>query len=66
MAELTQSAALWVFLAPYSRGLIVPLSNLPSPWNPFEAFRDQHNTARAMVAARMIGGSTVLPVMEEV
>ena len=66
VAVLTQGAVLWVFLAPLSRGLVVPLSNLPSPWNPFEAFRDQQNIARAIVAARMIGGSTVLPVMEEV
>jgi hypothetical protein len=66
VAGVTQSAALWIFLAPYSRGVIVPLSTLPAPWNPFEAFRDQRNTAWAIVAARVVGGATILPVMEEV
>ena len=55
-----------MMLAPYSRGLIVPLSRIPAPWNPFEAFRDEQNTARAIVAIRVIGGATILPVMEEV
>jgi hypothetical protein len=66
MALMAQSAALWIFLAPYSRGVIVPLSTLPAPWNPFDAFRDQQNTARAIVAVRVVGGATILPMMEEV
>ena len=66
MARVAQSAALWILLAPYSRGLIVPLSNLPAPWNPFDAFTDRQSTAWAIVAVRVVGGATVLPVMEEV
>ena len=66
MARVAQSAALWILLAPYSRGLIVPLSTLPAPWNPFDAFTDRQDTARAIVAVRVVGGATVLPVMEEV
>lgn len=61
-----QSATLWLLLAPYSRGVIVPTSGLPPPWNPFSAFGAQPRMASAIVAARVLGGATVLPVMEEV
>lgn len=66
MAALAQGAALWVFFAPYSRGAVVPLSSVPAPWNPFEAFEGQPITAWVIVAVRISGDSTVQAVMEEV
>lgn len=66
MAAWKQGAALWLFMAQHCRGMIVPLSSLPPPWNPFEAFQDEHKAACAIVAVRIVGGATVLPTMEEV